>query len=498
LRPTSDRPPLLSAERDDTGPAGRAAAHPRRGPPAYRGGARPAAGAGVVEVAGRPDAAVAAGAAPVTMPTLTVVVASSAWPTVAAALAAVPPGGTLLVDRSEAIASPLIVDRSMTVLFAPTVRLTATAHITMIDVRASDVRVVDAALVGAGSSRAASGKGVVATGTATAPLERLSIEDCTFTGLSHSAVVATSVVGLEVVGCRVDDVGYAGVVLVSCTDAVVRGCTVTEVRQPAGFVNSYGIAVTRDETKSLVDSPRSARVTIDGNTVRGVRLWEGIDTHAGQQIVIRDNTVSGCSVGIAVVPCQNDATPQEYVYAPVDVVVAGNHVERGDSPGTGSGIVVKGAGSTVGSEAERASAVVEDNVVVGMGGGDREAGVLLYLTRDVVVRGNLLSGCVGRGVCLYHSNDATMLVGNRVEGVVPAAGATVAAAVEVRSSANTATLVGNSYAPGPDSSGSAASVRGVAVPGSGNVLDLLRNDWTATVLPVWGRSSTITRFADGA
>lgn len=454
---------------------------------------------GVASGVGAAPVAAAEPVSPDAVPTLTVVVASSAHPTVAAALAAVPDGGTLVVDRSESVAAPLVVDRPTTVVFGPSVVLTATADCTVFDVRSSDVRIVDATLVGTGAGRTGAGRGIVVTGTGATPVERVSVEDSHFSSFSHTALLATNVVGLEVVACTISDVGYAGVLLVSCSDSVVRGCTITDVRQPPGYVNAYGIAVTRDESRSLTESPRSVRVTVDGNTVRGVPRWEGIDTHAGESIVIRGNDVSGCAVGIAVVPCQNAATPQEYVYAPTDVVVTGNHVERGASTGTGSGIVIKGAGSTVASASERATAVVEGNVVVGMGGGDREAGILLYLTRDVVVRGNTLSGCVTRGLSLYHSNDATLVVGNTVEGLALGTGASIAAAFEVRSASNIATFVGNAYrvSSGSGPVSTPVPVRGVSVPGSGNVLDLVRNDWSATTLPVYGRASTITRFADG-
>ncbi|WP_157490196.1 right-handed parallel beta-helix repeat-containing protein [Frigoribacterium sp. Leaf186] len=456
------------------------------------------AGAGAVgfsRAAADPTAAAAAPASATSAapPGLTVVVSSSAYATVHEALRAVPTSGTLLVDRSERVARPLVVDRSMTVLFAPGATLTSTVHATLVDVRASDVRIVDAVLVGAGASAAGAGRAVVATGTAASPLERVSIEACRITGFSHDGVLASNVVGLEVVECSISDVGYAGVLLISCLDSVVRGNAVTDVRQSAGYVNSYGIAVTRDESRSLADSPRSARVTVDGNTVTRVLHWEGIDTHAGESIVVRDNRVTGCSVGIAIVPCQDESRGQ-YVYAPTDVVVTGNHVERGEATRPGSGIVVKGAGSTVGSTSERATAVVEGNAVVGMGGGTREAGILLYLTRDVVVRGNVLQACEQRGIALYHSNDRTTVVRNRVVGLVLSPGSPIGAAIELTSTANTGTLLANTFevgavAPSP--------VRGVSVPGAGNVLDLVRNDWSATTLAVYGRSSTITRFADG-
>jgi len=424
------------------------------------------------------------------------VVASSSHPTVAAALASTPAGGTLVVDRSESVAASLVIDRPTTVVFRSPATLTSTVDGTVFDVRSSDVRIVDADLRGTGALHAGAGRGIVVTGTAASPLERVSIEGARLSSFSRTAVLVTNVSRLDVVGCTIADVGYAGVLLVSCADSVVRGCTVSDVHQPAGFVNSYGIAVTRDEARSLRDSPRSVRVTVEDNTVRGVPRWEGIDTHAGESILIRRNHVTGCRVGIAIVPAGGSATPKEYVFAPRDVVVTGNHVERGVAPDAGAGIVVRGAGSTVGSSAERATAVVEGNLVVGMGGGDHDGGIVLYLTRGVVVRGNTLRDCVRRGVALYHSNDAALVADNVVDGLAALdAGEGPRAAFQVLSAANTATFVANAYrttaTTGP------APVSGLAVAGADNSLTLVRNDWSATTRPVSGRASSVTRFADG-
>lgn len=82
------------------------------------------AGAGAVGLAQAAVAPTAAAAAPAPAtsaapPGLTVVVSSSAYPTVHDALRSVPTSGTLLVDRSERVARPLVVDRPTTVLFAP-------------------------------------------------------------------------------------------------------------------------------------------------------------------------------------------------------------------------------------------------------------------------------------------------------------------------------------------------------------------------------------------
>jgi hypothetical protein len=289
----------------------------------------------------------------------------------------------------------------------------------------------------------------------------------------------------------VADVGYAGVLLRSCVDAVVRRCDVTDVHQPSPYGNSYGVIVTRDDTVPMSVSGRSTRVVVEGNTVTGVRFWEGLDTHAGDRVVIRDNVVRDCRVGIAVVPCR-DEVDRSYRHAPTAFVVAGNLVERVDLASPGAGILVKGAGTAVGDDVERATGFVTGNTVRGHGGGT-EAGIVLYLTRGVVVSGTILEGCRDRGVLVYHSNDALTLTRTSVSDLEASTAGGAVSVVEARSGANTVTVSATSVARGEGTTG---PVRGLAVANPDNVFDLLANDWRETDLAVWNKGAVVRRWAD--
>lgn len=409
------------------------------------------------------------------------------------ALATVPPGGELLVTRPWRRTHPLELDRPMTLRFVGEGALETTADISVVRVTSSAVDVVGAVVRGPDGRRAGAGRGIDVVGTAERPLDDVRLVGGHLSGLGHDGVRAEHTSGLLVHGLEIDDVGYAGVLLRTCVDGAVRACTVTDVHQPSPYVNSYGIIVTRDDTRPLTVTGRSARFTVEGNVVTGVRSWEGIDTHAGDRIVVRDNVVRDCRVGISIVPCRGEGD-QSYRHAPTAFVVAGNTVERIALATPGAGIVVKGAGSTVGDAAERATGFVTDNVVRRHGGGT-EAGVLLYLTRNVVVSGSVLDRCVDRGISLYHSNDAITITRTVATGVVASTPGGAASVVDVRSGSNSATVSATRFVRDGSETG---PVRGVAVGTAANTVDLLVNDWSATDLAVWNRGAAVRRWADGA
>lgn len=409
------------------------------------------------------------------------------------ALALVPTGGELVVTRPWRRTRPLELDRPMTLRFVGEGALDTTADISVVRVTSSAVDVVGAVVRGPGGRRAGVGRGIDVVGTAERPLDDVRLVGGHLSGLAHDGVRAEHTSGLVVHGLEIGDVGYAGVLLRTCVDGAVRACTVSDVHQPSPYVNSYGIIVTRDDTLPLTVTGRSARLTIEGNVVTGVRSWEGIDTHAGDRIVVRDNKVRDCRVGISIVPCR-DEVDLSYRHAPTAFVVAGNTVERITLDTPGAGIVVKGAGSTVGDAAERATGFVTDNVVRGHGGGT-EAGVLLYLTRDVVVSGSVLDRCVDRAISLYHSNDAITVTRTVATGLRSSTPGGAAAVVDVRSASNSATVSATRFV---RDGGETGPVRGVAVATASNTVDLLANDWSAADLAVWNRGALVRRWADGA
>lgn len=393
------------------------------------------------------------------------------------------------VTRPWSLHEPLVVDRPLTIRFSGG-SLTTDRDIDLVHIRASLVRVVDAVLDGPGADHSGLGRGVRATGTAKAPLTGVHVTRARIHGFPHDGVLLEHCEGFGVDDCDIADVGYAGVLMFSCVRGSVTGNRIRRVTQPAPYPNSYGIEAVRATTTGLDGSPRSSRILIADNHVSDVPHWEGIDTHGGSSIAIVRNRVEDCRVGIAVVPSKDEADASSTKYAPLDCSVVDNVVTR-STQGPGSGIIVRGAGETVGSSAERATGIVLRNTVTGYGDGDRDAGILVYLTRGLVIAHNRCTEGVRRGVSLYHSNQDLTLIGNAVAGL-RRQGTATSVAIDVRATVNTAVLLDNrctACEPG-------TPVYGVQCRQADNDVVLVANDWSATTTSVVATPGAVTRYRE--
>lgn len=406
------------------------------------------------------------------------------------AVAATEQNAVLVVTRHWALSEPLLVDRPMTIRFVGG-SLTTRDDIDLVVVRSSGVTIVDAVLRGSGSDHAGLGRGVHVAGTVVRPLSDVHLIGADIRGFSHDGVLLEHCSAFSVTDSVITDIGYAGVLMFSCTDGSVRNNRIARVTQPEPYPNSYGIEAVRATTTGLDGAPRSARIVIADNHVSDVPSWEGIDTHGGESIAILRNRVENCRVGIAVVPSKDESNASATKYAPIDCSVIDNVVHR-TTTGPGSGIVIRGAGETVGDDAERANGVVLRNTVTGYGDGDRDGAVLVYLTRHLLVAHNHLPGGVRRGLSLYHSNDGIVLVGNRIVGL-RAQGSATSVAIDVRATQNRGHLMGNRY----DGSVESGAVYGVMCRQTANDLVLVDNDWAATTTAVVAGAGAVVRVREG-
>lgn len=394
------------------------------------------------------------------------------------------PWSSLRITRDWVITEPVEIAVPMTLRFDGGSIATG-AHISLLRVTSSDVRVQGAVLRGADGTVSGAGRGIHVAGDPARPIRRVVISGGSIADLSHDGVLLEHVEDFAVSGLAISEVGYAGVLMFSCTDGLVNENVIDSVHQPAPYVNSYGIEAVRATTGGVDQFPRSARIVIADNVVRGVRLWEGIDTHGGEDIDILRNRVEDCRVGIALVPSKDEADATKTKYAPRACRAVGNTVTR-SFRGSGSGIIVRGAGEVVDSPAERATGAILDNVVDGYGDGDRDAPILVYLTESLLVAGNTLRG-LGRAVSVYHSNSDLTIARNEVAGLEPL-GSSRRAGISVVATANSGVLVSNHV--------SAADV-GILCRGTPNQFFGVANRWSlAGTEVVSATSGTVTTFLD--
>lgn len=356
------------------------------------------------------------------------------------ALDAVAAGGSFVIDRPWTRSRTLVVRRSLHLRFTGAGAIRMVTDRTAILVEASDVEIVGAIVSGVGADGGGAGHGIAVMGSRGKPLHGNTIRGGRFRDVPHDGVHLEYCDGFRVTGTTSERVGYAGILGVGVVDGTIDNNTVRDVRQPHGRVNSYGITLTRDARWGPAVTRRSARVRVLGNRITDVPAWEGIDTHAGEDIEIRDNVVTGCRVGIAAVPSKDPADRDETSVAPTGLVIADNTVTRTPGLAPGSAVIVSGAGTTVGSRRPRATGTVTGNVLTGGGGAAGEAGILVKLSRGMVIDGNRIEASVDNAICLAHSNAAVTVSGNRVTGV---RGAGVG--VNVRAGANDGSITRNHF-----------------------------------------------------
>lgn len=410
-----------------------------------------------------------------------------------AALAATATGGVMEVRGTYTRATTFTVNKACTIRFTNGGGITASSSsIAAMTITASSVTLDAPRLVGTGGSTAGTGMGIYASGVSYLTISRPNISQ-----FSRDAIRLNNVNDFSVAYGEIVNNAYAGVMLLGCARGSVRSVHVKGVLQPTGFTNSYGIAATRDSSVNLATSPRAVDINIVDNIVEDVTGWEGIDTHGGQRINITDNTVRNCNVGIACVPCPD--TGGVDTYAPLDIVVAGNTIDGVDTDGSnGAGIMFVGAGITPGTPVEAGTGVIASNTVSrhGLESNAAGGGITAYITRGLTITNNLISEPGLTGINLYHTNERVTLAGNTVIDAWTTAMA-YTAAVFLRSTYNTVTMVGNVASRGTKTA-TIVNQRGLyVVSATGNTIVDSGNDWDSCTTPV-ADTTNVSAFASRA
>lgn len=369
---------------------------------------------------------------------------------IAAAIAAAPAGGVIYFPPTSAayiVTSAVSVTKALT-LQGGTVRQTSDSTQGFV-VQASDVtfRGMKITRTSVPAADQANSAGISIVGSAaSAPYRRVRVEGCEISNFNRYGIYGQHVVGFDIRGNSIHDAYYAGIMLLSCSDGDIVGNAIADI---AGSIsgNAYGISLNRTESSSLVTDPRCSDVSIVGNVVRDVTLWEGIDTHGGQRLTVVGNTVLACKTGIAIVPSGNSA--QVDTYAPLDVVVQGNVIDSESTTvptsGTNVGISFAGAGSAAGSVVEYGTGSIVGNHIRGHGVDESAAtsgAIRVRTSRGMVVSGNTIIDPSPIGVVIWHTNIGYVVTGNVV--IDPWANtATIVAGIATRSTHNEGFIGGN-------------------------------------------------------
>jgi hypothetical protein len=246
-----------------------------------------------------------------------------------------------------------------------------------------------------------------------AKISRITVQDCRIDRWGNEGIRLSWVSDFEVLNCTIEQVNYAGVLCLSVSDGRIAGNHIEDV---PGTPNAYGITLTRSNNDSLTTHPRSQRVSVSGNTIRNIPVWNGIDTHGGADITITNNVVESCLGPIWCVDARNGSNVA--TFAPQRVVVSNNVITNPLSTGAaGPGVIVAGADSGIGSVTEYATGIVVSNNTIyrhGEQNADGGAAIRLQSVQGAVISGNMLVEPSPNGITLSYECLNASIVGNVV------------------------------------------------------------------------------------
>lgn len=336
------------------------------------------------------------------------------YATLQEAVDATPSGGRLDIGRVWTLTAPVNITKPMRLSCVHQGSITtsgATTHGFVVG--ANEVTFDCVRLIGTGAATAGTAAAIRVTGDETNPIRNLAILNCSIRDFNKYAIEASSIRNFAISGNLIENIAYAAVMISSGVNGHITANTITNLVQPAGFVNSYGIAMTRNWTQSLDLSPRSSDIVCSGNTIDGVRKWEAIDTHGGENLTITNNRVTNAYIGIALVSCNNQAGTA--AYAPKNIIVASNMLDSGKTDGTArAGIQLVGSLASVDNVVEYASAIISDNIVRNFGteNSGAQAAIFLQATRGSMVSQNRIVNGSPNGLNLNNNNQGTLVRDN--------------------------------------------------------------------------------------
>lgn len=259
------------------------------------------------------------------------------------------------------------------------------------------------------NSRAISLEGTSATDR----LTDVVVDNVSINNWPQYGIYADLVENLEVTSCEISAIHYAAIGGLSWRRGRIIGNNIRTIQGLATNSNGYGIFLSRLSSFTETQRPVSSDVLVAFNEVRDVPTWEGLDTHAGNNIDFICNHVYNTRVGIAIVSGVNQAGVA--AFGGKNNKVLGNTIDAQVDDGTrGPGIIVQGAGIVVGDWVDEATAIIANNFVRnhGLQAANINGGIQLYWNKNSKVLDNWIYQCSPGGVVPFHTNLGTAIDGN--------------------------------------------------------------------------------------
>jgi hypothetical protein len=276
------------------------------------------------------------------------------------------------------------------------------------------------------------GRAISCVGTVESYKENIFIDDCFIEDIGFYGMYFQFVRNLKVLRSKVFDVGYAGIMHLSCENVNTDWNWIKNIDYVEG---GYGISYTRETiVDTLEANPRSKNCSATNNLVENVLQWKGLDTHGGDNISFINNTVLNCLQGIGIVSSGNTA--------PINCRVISNYLlsERGKLAlaGDGYGVVVAGVVSgdlSTSVDFARNNQVI-GNTIIGMGKeGTANGGSIRFRnSENTVISNNIVDRPLVNGILIQNTNYNFSVTNNAVED--PNSAATLTIGIQVQSEYN--------------------------------------------------------------
>ena len=185
-----------------------------------------------------------------------------------------------------------------------------------------------------------------------------------------------------------------------------------------GDGTAYGGAFSRGGDM-LALNPPSRNCTARGLHVYDIPMWEGLDTHGADHVLLEGNRIWGVKYGISIV--HGDGSSGQY--AGEDVLVRGNTIHS-PAPGAINGVLINGN-----SVSRPTDIRIEGNRLVGFGTQGDPAIEAVYAGR-VRIADNIIVGSNWCAIYLNDPIDEAIVRDNEIMEVAPAGGAAIGVLVD--------------------------------------------------------------------
>jgi hypothetical protein len=260
--------------------------------------------------------------------------------------------------------------------------------------------------------------GIIVVGTSAASkFLNITIDGVEVTGWGQYAILAKWIQDLRITNNYVHDVGYGGIVPMSCTNVIVTGNEVGPIK-PGASSNAYGMNFTYDTTTS--NSRTDANHMCIGvecayNFVHDIPLWLGIATHGTFDSRFHHNRVYNCWTGIQA------AADGSGSFCGENNDVSYNVINLAQYNGSATTVAVANPiGITVnGNTTNHAGVTVIGNVIEGYGGttfGSCFSLQAVDMTNPVIV-GNIFRNWIGVGIYLAGTCIGGVIANNTFDAV---------------------------------------------------------------------------------